>query len=165
MVIFSLGFITAEAAASGKKVETQVAEIGGITRSGWCYTQQDFSTIRDSRDKQKRQVKQAVTDKDAHLKLLRRSEYRVIELLSKTPAQIPILSLLLISETHRAALLKVLNEAHVPNDITTENFEHFRGSVMATNLITFSDDEIPPGQSPPHSCSKCWNDPGKGPTR
>lgn len=40
--------------------------------------------------------------------------------------------------------MKTLNEAHVPSDITLENVHNFVGHVLATNAITFTDDELPP---------------------
>lgn len=43
---------------------------------------------------------------------LKRSSF--VEQLKKQPAKISIVSLLLSSEAHRDALLKVLNESHVP---------------------------------------------------
>uniref|UniRef100_A0A2N9FZE4 RNA-directed DNA polymerase n=1 Tax=Fagus sylvatica TaxID=28930 RepID=A0A2N9FZE4_FAGSY len=55
-----------------------------------------------------------------------------------------LLSLLLASESHRKALLKVLNEAYVPEDITGPSFENMVTSILVTNQLTFSDDELPP---------------------
>ena len=64
--------------------------------------------------------------------------------LSKMPSHISVLSLLLASESHRRALLKVLNEAYVPEDITRPSFENMVTSILVTNQLTFSDDELPP---------------------
>uniref|UniRef100_A0A2N9HK79 G-patch domain-containing protein n=1 Tax=Fagus sylvatica TaxID=28930 RepID=A0A2N9HK79_FAGSY len=55
-----------------------------------------------------------------------------------------VLALLLASESHRKALLKVLNEAYVPEDITGPSFENMVTSILVTNQLTFSDDELPP---------------------
>jgi hypothetical protein len=68
----------------------------------------------------------------------------VVKQLSKMPSHISILSLLLASESHRKALLKVLNEAYVPEDITGPSFENMVTSILVTNQLTFSDDELPP---------------------
>ena len=59
------------------------------------------------------QSKPAVIEKEAldFLKLLKRSEYKVVEHLDKMLAQISILNLLLTSELHREALPKVLSKA------------------------------------------------------
>ena len=47
------------------------------------------------------------------------------------------------SEAHRAALLKVLNQAHVAHNITIENFDHIVGNIMAADFLNFNDEEIP----------------------
>lgn len=66
----------------------------------------------------------------------------MVEQLKKAPAQISILSLLTSSETHRNALLKVLNESHVPNTTNPQELEQIVGQVLATNIITFTEDEL-----------------------
>ena len=58
------------------------------------------------------------------LKLMKHSEYCVVDQLKKTPAKISIMSLILSSEPHRNALQKVLNEAYVPQDINQRTMEH-----------------------------------------
>ena len=60
------------------------------------------------------------------------------------PAQISILHLLLTSEPHRNVLLKVLNENHVPIDISIGKLENMVTKVMVTNQITFSEEELTP---------------------
>lgn len=60
----------------------------------------------------KRKKKVYDVEVEEFVKMLKRSEYSVVEQLKKAPAQISILSLLSSSEAHRNALLKVLNESH-----------------------------------------------------
>jgi len=48
------------------------------------------------------------------LKLMKHSEYIVVEQLKKTIARISLLFLILSSEPHNKALQKVLNKAYVP---------------------------------------------------
>lgn len=60
----------------------------------------------------KRKKKVSDVEVEEFVKMLKRSEYSVVEQLKKAPAQISILSLLSSSEAHRNALLKVLNESH-----------------------------------------------------
>ena len=43
------------------------------------------------------------------LKLVRHSEFKVVEQLNRTPARISLLSLMITSEPHRRALIRVLN--------------------------------------------------------
>ena len=48
------------------------------------------------------------------LKIIKRSDYNVVEQLGKTPSKIFMLALLLCSEDHAKALGKFLKTAHVP---------------------------------------------------
>ena len=63
--------------------------------------------------------------------------------MNKSPAHISILALLLSSEVHRGALLKVLKETHVPIGIIDSSFEGIVSLVLATNQVSFFDDELP----------------------
>ena len=54
------------------------------------------------------------------------------------------MALLLSSEVHHEALLKVLKEMHVPTSITDSSFVGMVSLMLATNQISFSDDELPP---------------------
>ena len=86
-----------------------------------------------------------VSEKEAceFLKLIKHSEYSIVEQLHQQPAKISILALLLNSEPHRAALLKVLNQAYVADDISTEKLDRLVGNIAADNFISFNNDEIP----------------------
>ena len=88
--------------------------------------------------------KPSVTEKKAlnFLKLLKRSEFKVMKQLDKMPAQISILYLLLTSEFHREALFRVLNETRIPRNILIEKFTHVVENVLASNHITFSDENL-----------------------
>ena len=48
------------------------------------------------------------------LEIIRRSNYKIVEQLGKTPSKISMLSLLLCYEAHMQALVKFLKTAHVP---------------------------------------------------
>ena len=67
----------------------------------------------------------------------------MIQQLNKSPAQISILPLLLSSEVHREALLKVLKETHIPTNITDSSFKGMVSSVLTTNQVSFSDYKLP----------------------
>ncbi|XP_052489773.1 uncharacterized protein LOC105764811 [Gossypium raimondii] len=73
------------------------------------------------------------------------SEYSVVEQLRKQLARISVLKLLLSSESHRNALIKVLNETYVANDISVSKLDRLVNNINAENFIFFNDDEIPPG--------------------
>uniref|UniRef100_A0A2N9FL38 Uncharacterized protein n=1 Tax=Fagus sylvatica TaxID=28930 RepID=A0A2N9FL38_FAGSY len=121
--------------------------LGGITRSGRCYTPEELEKRRKEAGKAVEDpTKTKATEEEAadFLRIIKSSEYSIVKQLSKMPSHISVLSLLLASESHRKALLKVLNEAYVPEDITGPSFENMVTSILVTNQLTFSDDELPP---------------------
>ncbi|XP_073260177.1 uncharacterized protein [Populus alba] len=65
------------------------------------------------------EVNKPMTEEEtnAFLKVMKHSEYCIVDQLKKTPAKIFIMSLILSSEPHRNALQKVLNEAYMPQDM------------------------------------------------
>ncbi|XP_040964504.1 uncharacterized protein [Gossypium hirsutum] len=92
-------------------------------------------------------VNERIKEEEARefLKFIKHSEYSVVEQLHKQPARISVLALLMNSEGHRNALLKVLNETYVADDISVNKLDRLVGNISADNFISFSDDEIPPG--------------------
>ena len=77
------------------------------------------------------------------MKKIKLPEYSILDQLKKTAAQISLLFLLLHSKEHRDILLKVLNEAYVPTEITINQLEKMVGKIFEVNRISFSDDELP----------------------
>ena len=77
-------------------------------------------------------------------KFIKHSEYIIVEQLHKLPTKISLLSLMLNSEPHREAMLKVLKQAYVPHNASTGKIDRLVGNIMMDNYISFSDDEIPP---------------------
>ena len=67
----------------------------------------------------------------------------MIQQLNKSPAQISILVLLLSSDVHHRAFLKVLKETRVPTSAIESAFEGMVSTMLATNQISFLDDELP----------------------
>ena len=47
-------------------------------------------------------------------------------------------------EPHKAAILKVLKQAYVPHNASTDKIDCLVGNIMMENYISFNDDEIPP---------------------
>ena len=90
-------------------------------------------------------VRNRVPTKEAEefSKTIKKADYILIQQLNKSPAQISILALLLSSEVHREALLKVLKETHVRISTTNSSFEGMVSLVLATNQVSFLDDELP----------------------
>ncbi|KAK8562409.1 hypothetical protein V6N12_010490 [Hibiscus sabdariffa] len=130
-----------------------VNEVGHFTRSGRCYspeTTKDSETCRDKdktvvgepkkifREEPPPKINEPMTEAQAQefLKFLKHSEYNIVEQLHKQQAQISILELLLCSEKHREALLKVLNQTFVPDNISALNITtHCNGYVLPGVLI------------------------------
>ena len=77
------------------------------------------------------------------MKTIQKADYSVIQQLNKSPIQISISALLLSSEVRHEALLKVLKETHVPTSITDSSFEVMVSLLLATNQVSFLDDELP----------------------
>nr|XP_025884578.1 uncharacterized protein LOC112940521 [Solanum lycopersicum] len=119
----------------------EIDEIGGITRSGRCYVPVELRKTKNDQI----QMKSPVTEGEAEefLTKMKLSDYSVVEQLRKTPSQISLLSLLIHSDEHRKAVMKILNEAHVPRKVTVSQLEKIAGRIFEVNRITFSDDELP----------------------
>ncbi|XP_052883476.1 uncharacterized protein LOC108451439 [Gossypium arboreum] len=92
-------------------------------------------------------VKEPITEKETKefLKFPKHSEYSVVEQLHKQPASISVLALLLSSETHCSALMKVINEKYVADDISVNKLDRLVNNIGADNFIFFNNDEIPLG--------------------
>ncbi|KAI5407824.1 hypothetical protein KIW84_053890 [Lathyrus oleraceus] len=82
-------------------------------------------------------------DCDEMLKLIKKSEYNVIDQLLQTPSKISVLSLLLNSEPHREALHKVLDVTYVDHDVTIEQFDSIVANITACNTLSFCDSDLP----------------------
>ncbi|XP_070050206.1 uncharacterized protein [Nicotiana tomentosiformis] len=76
----------------GKKVEEEVNEIGGLTRSRRCFTLEELRKAKPLNDGHI-PVKKPVTEEEAEefLKKMKMQDYSIIEQLRKTPAQISLL--------------------------------------------------------------------------
>ncbi|PKI61510.1 hypothetical protein CRG98_018094 [Punica granatum] len=85
-----------------------------------------------------------ITDQEAEafMKVIKASEYKVVEQMGKSSAHISLLALLLSSEPHRNALLKVLTATQVPKDTALDRIEETVNSIFS-NQISFADDELP----------------------
>ncbi|XP_073264245.1 uncharacterized protein [Populus alba] len=96
------------------------AEVGGLTRSGRCFTLEELENHKKDKGKnvvETEEVNKPVSDEEANefLKLMRHSEYGM-----------------------------VLNEAYVPQDIIYDSIEHLVGRIQATIYLFFTDDELDP---------------------
>nr|XP_027191080.1 uncharacterized protein LOC101494924 [Cicer arietinum] len=133
---------------------TNISGIGGMTRSGRVYTPEQLRKKEVNGEKGKEDMyhtikgqeisKKTVSEEEASefLEFVKQSEYKVVDQLNQTPSKISVLSLLLNSEAHRRALMKVLNEAHVTRDIAVDQFDGVVGNITASSCLSFSDNEL-----------------------
>jgi len=122
-------------------------EISGLTWSGRCFTPEELRKAKGKEvvDLDKAlEVNRPVTEDESNefLKLIKHSEYCIVDQLKKTPARISLMSLILSSEPHRNALQKVFNEVYVPQDIEHKTMEHLVRRIHATNYLYFMADEL-----------------------
>ncbi|XP_070041357.1 uncharacterized protein [Nicotiana tomentosiformis] len=128
----------------GKEIVEETGEMGGLTRSGRCYSPEELRKAKQARESHL-PVKEPPAEKEAEefLKKMKMQDYSIIDQLRKTPAQISLLSHLLHSEEHRRMLIKTLNEAYVSEKTTVNQLEKIAERFFEVNRITFSDDDLP----------------------
>ncbi|PKI58203.1 hypothetical protein CRG98_021405 [Punica granatum] len=124
----------------------QQFSVMGMTRSGWVYESpvakdkgkvpavEDGATPESSPFSPKKVTEE---EAEAFMKVVKASEYKVVEQMAKSPAHISLLTLLLGSEPHREALLRVLTAAQVPKETPPDRIEETIGSIFS-NIIPFS---------------------------
>ncbi|XP_016704154.1 uncharacterized protein [Gossypium hirsutum] len=157
MVLWSYG---CNVTIPGKEVEGNMVkeyqERGSYTHNGKRYdTQAEFPREKTLMVEQRKWktaeseplVNEPIKEEEAKefLKFLKHSEYSVVGQLHKQPARISVLALFLSSKVHRDALMKVLNETYVANDISVNKLDRLINNISVDNFIFFNDDEIPSG--------------------
>lgn len=76
------------------------------------------------------------------IRLIRKSDYKVVDQLLQTQSKILVLSLLLNFEAHRKYLMKVLEQAYMDHDVTVDQFDGLEGNITVYNVLSFSDEEL-----------------------
>ena len=132
---------------------------GGFTRSGRLFAPQplrDANAEASARAKGKQAVvgeEPAQTnvpggsfekDVEEFMRIIKKSDYKIVDQLNQTPSKISILSLLLCSEAHRNALLKMLNMAYVPQEISVNQLEGVIANVSTRHGVGFTDLDLTP---------------------
>lgn len=137
-----------------KPIITNIIGVGGMTRNGRVFAPEQAikkNIPKNSKGKEaigsgegpsKKCVPQEETKE--FLRLIRKSDYKVVDHLNQTPSKIFILSLLLSSKAHRGDMLKILNEAHVTHHITVNQFDKVVANITARSCLGFNNDELPP---------------------
>ncbi|XP_073223454.1 uncharacterized protein [Cicer arietinum] len=134
---------------------TNISGIRGMTRNGRIYSpgksQREMRVVfekayidKEEKKVEKEKVENEVSNEEAQefLKIIKQSEYKIVDQLNHTPTRISLLSLLTNYESHRKLLMKILNEAHVTHDITVDKFGGIINNITANNHLTFTDDEL-----------------------
>ncbi|XP_050878486.1 uncharacterized protein LOC127082296 [Lathyrus oleraceus] len=144
-----------EGSADGEVTEdvnedvTNITGMSRMTCSGQIYTPEFNVTpkvpVKESTVIAPTKEPEVVQSEDAveFLKLIKRSDYKVVDQLHQTPSKISILSLLLNSQAHREALLKVLAQAHVTQSIPVDQLDGVVANITACNTLSFSGEELP----------------------
>ncbi|PKI52181.1 hypothetical protein CRG98_027424, partial [Punica granatum] len=122
----------------------------GVTRSGRVYTNPEIAgkgkaPVASGAALEAPPIPQKkVTEEEAEsfMKVIKASEYKVVEQMGKSPTHISLLALLLSSEPHREALLRVLTAAQVPKETAPDRIEETVSSIFS-DAISFSNDELP----------------------
>jgi hypothetical protein len=83
-------------------------------------------------------------DVEEFMKIIKKSDYKIVDQLNQTPSKISILSLLLCSEAHRNALLKMLNLAYVPQEISVNQLKGVIANVSTRHELGFTDLDLTP---------------------
>jgi hypothetical protein len=132
-----------------------IADVSRVTRSGRVFASEPPKKVDDvsvgkqiqnevvvNQSGQSSGVNQK-NDTDEVLKLIKKSEYNIVEQLLHTPSKISVLSLLMSSEAHRESLQKVLEQAYVDHDVTVNQFDGIVANITACNNLSFCDEELP----------------------
>ncbi|KAI5395544.1 hypothetical protein KIW84_061918 [Lathyrus oleraceus] len=98
--------------------------------------------INDSKGKSGESRDLKANDDDEVVRLIKRSEFNMVEQLLQTPSKILVLSLLMNSEAHIEALQKFLEQAFVEHDVTVDQFNHIVANITSYNNLSFCDEEL-----------------------
>lgn len=133
-----------------------IIDVGGITHSGRVFAPKQLQKkdgLENTRNKEvsnsnieTRPSRKALPRVEAgeFLRIIKKSDCKVVDQLGQTPSKISMISLLLSSEAHREYLLKVMNEAHVTKDITVDQFYWVVANITTSNCLGFSSEKMPP---------------------
>ncbi|XP_050908422.1 uncharacterized protein LOC127122059 [Lathyrus oleraceus] len=134
------------------KVVTNISDASGLTRRGRVFTPVILRSGKPVVEKPNN-VKaplvipesRPIQDVEAgeFLRLIQKSDYKVVDQLLQTQSKIFVMSLLLNSEAHRKALLKFLGKAYVNPNVTVDHFDHVVGNITCCNILSFSDNALP----------------------
>lgn len=136
-----------------------IADVSGVTRSERVFTTVPPRNVEASVGKKMQVEASIVSNKpdimedssganinsefDEVLRLIKKSEYKIVDQLLQTPSKISVLSLLMSSEAHREDIQKLLKKAYVDHDVTIDQFDSIVANITACNNLSFSYEELP----------------------
>ncbi|XP_050889760.1 uncharacterized protein LOC127095058 [Lathyrus oleraceus] len=158
--VFLYGQEMKEEPTRPEEASVNITRAGGITRSGRVFAPACPAGGVDQGASNRNPGKQVANDEgrgpnaaekvnpndevEEFLRLIKKSDYKVVDQLNQTPSKISMLALLMSSEAHREALMKFLRTAHVPQEISVNQFEAVVANISASSCLGFNDDELPP---------------------
>ncbi|XP_050896675.1 uncharacterized protein LOC127103462 [Lathyrus oleraceus] len=131
-----------------------IADVSDVTQSGQVFSFVSPRRIEDTLVGKKAQMETPIGqsgqssgvnqnyDHDEALKLIKRSEFNMVNQLLHTPSKIFVLSLLMNSKVHREALYKVLEKAYMDCDVTVGQLDGTVANITAHNNMSFSNEEL-----------------------
>lgn len=134
------------------KAVTNIPNASSLTRNGRFFTPANLrggKHVVEKSDNGKDPLvipeSRPIQDVDAEdfFRLIRKSDYKVVDQLLQTQSKIYVMSFLLNSEARHKALLKVLGQAYVNPYVTVDQFDHVVGNITSCNTLSFSDNEFP----------------------
>ncbi|XP_050920028.1 uncharacterized protein LOC127137625 [Lathyrus oleraceus] len=147
--------------ADGKEVHIPIfpyvvnnADVSGVTQNGRVFTAANpigsENVVIEKSTQEKTSVIQVGqsnignqnVDQDEILKLIKKSDFNVVDQLSDTPSKISVLSLLMTSEAHREALQKVLEKSYMDHDAKIDQFDGIVANITACKNLSFNDEEL-----------------------
>ncbi|XP_050919393.1 uncharacterized protein LOC127136926 [Lathyrus oleraceus] len=152
----------------GRKIEDEplafkdpivnIVGTGGVTRSGIIFapmspTNENGGTSRKDKGKQiesneqgnnSTQIETPVSEVEELMRIIKKSDYKVVEQLNQTLSKISMLSLLMCSKAHMDATVKFFRSNDVPQEILVCQFEGVVNNIASSISLGFNEGELPP---------------------
>ena len=115
-------------------IETVVAQ--GMTLSGRCYTPEELSLGGQKKDQGKRPISKREVEE--FWRKMQPKDYSIVKHLEKTPTQIFVWTLLMISQLHKQVLMKALDDTYVLVGTSNDNVAAMINQVIQGHQISFT---------------------------
>jgi len=141
---------------------TNITGLSGVTRSGRVFAPPDLPTqpanVKGKAKIAEEQNEKMIPTPNENIPVKGLSEKKdgcdkkevsleeageFLRIIQQSEFKVSLLELLMSSEPHRALLVKVLNEAHVAQDISVQGFGELVNNITTNNYLSFAEEEIP----------------------